>query len=171
MIVLVVGSTGAGKTTYSRGLSHELRAELFSIDDWMKSMFWQEMPSMPDYQWFVTNGAWYAERIQRCENLIFQLTVNRAVRGENSILDLGFSSREHRQKFIDLFRSKGVSVEMHFLDVPADERWNRVQKRNEGTGETFVMAVDRQMFDFVESIFEAPTAAEGVDLVLVPGSV
>lgn len=167
MIVLIVGSTGAGKTTYAKTLANKIKAMVYSIDDWMKVLYWQDMPANPDNQWFIENSKWYTDRISRCEDLITKSSLDRALRNENTILDLGFSTVDHRKRFIDLFLSRGVHVETHFLDVPADLRWSRVQRRNAEKGETFAMSVDRQMFDYIESIFEPPQSGEGAELKVI----
>lgn len=164
MVALIVGSTGAGKTTYAKTLAREIQAAVFSIDEWMRSLYWQDMPAHPDNQWFIENSKWYTDRISRCEDLIAQQSLDRALRKESTILDLGFSTAVHRKRCIDLFLSRRVRVETHFLDVPADVRWSRVQQRNANKGETFAMSVDRQMFDYIESIFEPPEAIEGAEI-------
>jgi predicted kinase len=48
------------------------------------------------------------------------------------------------------------------LDVPAEERWRRVETRNTRKGETYQLGFDvtREMFDFVERLWEPPTHAE-----------
>lgn len=165
VVYLIVGSTGAGKTTYSKKLSAEKSAAVFSIDNFMKDLYWQDMPRNPDNSWFVENGPWYMERINRCEALILKMTVDRLQRSENTILDLGFSTDEHRMKFISELKKSAAEIEVHFLDYSAEVRWQRVLKRNSEKGETFAMTVDRNMFDYMESIFETPTAKEGVRII------
>jgi len=167
MVYIIAGSTGAGKTTYAKEFAKESLSAVYSIDDWMKALYWQDMPENPSNQWFIENNKWYTDRISRCEDLIFKNTLDRSSRDENTILDLGFSISEHRKKFIDLFLSHGVSIETHYVDVPADVRWKRVQKRNEEKGQTFAMTVDRQMFDFIESIFETPGPSEGAKIKII----
>jgi hypothetical protein len=69
-------------------------------------------------------------------------------------------------KFADLARGAGLAVELHFLDVPAGERWRRIEARNATKAETYQLSFDvtREMFDFVESIWEPPTQDEIVAL-------
>lgn len=167
MVILIVGSTGAGKTTYANALAKKINAAIFSIDGWMKALYWQDMPVHPDNQWFIENNKWYTDRISRCEDLITKASLDRASRNENTILDLGFSAADHRRRFIDLFLNHEVHIETHFLDVPIDLRWDRVQRRNAEKGETFTMSVDKQMFDYIESIFEPPQEAEGAALKVI----
>ena len=77
-----------------------------------------------------------------------------------SVLDLGFARAEHRAKFADLAREAGLPVVLHFVDVPAETRWARVQGRNAERGETLAMDVDRAMFDFMEGMWEPPGEGE-----------
>lgn len=166
-VVLVVGSTGAGKTTYSSKLERELPGVVYSIDNWMKELYWQDMPKNPNNSWFQENGAWYMERISRCESLITKNVLDRAKLQQKSILDLGFTTAEHRIRFIKKFQENGIEVSSHFLDIDEEVRWQRVQQRNTQQGETFVMNVDRQMFDYIETIFEPPSRSEGASVILV----
>lgn len=72
--------------------------------------------------------------------------------------------------FAALARDAGLQPQLHFVDVPADERWRRVEARNAaGTGD-LNFAISRAMFDYVASMWEAPEAAEmaAVRLSAVP---
>ncbi|MFM5924904.1 MAG: AAA family ATPase [Novosphingobium sp.] len=152
-LILVVGCTGAGKTTYARQLCEGLGALRFSIDEWMVALFWADSPQPIQF-------AWTMERVNRCEAQIFAMARQSAMRGLPAVLDLGFTTRAHRDKFRALAADAGLSVAVHFVDVPADERWVRVNRRNKEQGETYAMTVDRQMFDFMEGLWEPPTEAE-----------
>ena len=164
MIVLVVGSTGAGKTTYARKLAQDLPGVVYSIDNWMKSMFGADMPEDPQPEWFYENQQWYVQRIARCEKMITDLATQRAKMGQQSILDLGFSTEEHRKLFIDHFKDLDIPVSIHYLDVDVDERKRRVRNRNAVKGDTYVMTVDDSLFGYMEEIFESPTTSEGVEV-------
>lgn len=152
-IFLIVGCTGAGKTTYARQLADQLGAVRFSIDEWMTALFWADSPQPIEFQWTM-------ERVGRCEAQIFAMVCQLATRGIPAVLDLGFTRKEHRDKFRALAADTGLSAIIHFLDVPVDERWYRVNRRNKERGETFAMEVDRPMFDFMEGIWEPPLEAE-----------
>lgn len=152
-LVLVVGSTGAGKTTYARHLAEELGALRFSIDEWMMALFWADSPQPIEFQWAM-------ERVNRCEAQIFAMARQAAARGLTAVLDLGFTTKAHRDKFRMLGAEADLSVAAHFVDVPAEERWRRVEGRNTERGETFAMTVDREMFDFMEGLWEPPDEAE-----------
>lgn len=155
LIHLVSGSTGAGKTTYARALAERIGAVRFSIDEWMSTLFWMDSPQPLD-------PAWSIERVERCYRQIWDTALPIAVRGVPCILDLGFSQRESRERFAGLARDAGLGVQLHFLDIPADERWRRVTARNADRGASYQLPFDvtREMFDFVETLWEPPTGPE-----------
>jgi predicted kinase len=159
IIYLICGSTGAGKTTYAIQLSDKVGAVRFSIDEWMAALFWMDTPKPLDPSWAM-------ERVNRCYIHIWTTALQVARRGLSCVLDLGFGQRRERIKFADLARGAGFSVELHFLDVPAAERWRRIEERNTAKAETYQLPFDvtREMFDFVESIWEPPTNEEIVAL-------
>ena len=55
MIVLVAGSTGAGKTTYARKLAYARKALVYSIDNWVQTLYGADMPKNPSPEWFFEN--------------------------------------------------------------------------------------------------------------------
>jgi predicted kinase len=152
-IILITGSTGAGKSTYARALADQLGGLRFSIDDWMTTLFWMDSPQPVQFDWAI-------ERVNRCEAMIWATAAQAAQRGVPVILDLGFTTLDQRQKFRALAAEAGLMAAVHYVDVGADERWRRVEQRNAERGDTFAMTVDRAMFDFMEARWEPPTEAE-----------
>ena len=51
---------------------------------------------------------------------------------------------------------------MHVLDIPADERWRRVEARDASPadGHRLPFSITREMFDFVETMWQPPTDTE-----------
>lgn len=152
-IHLVSGSTGAGKTTFAMKLADEEGAIRLSIDEWMTALFGPDQPAQIQF-------AWMMERVNRCEAVMSTVAADAARRGVGSVVDCGFTRAEHRRKFADLAAEAGLPVVLHWLDVPADERWRRVERRNTERGETFRLEVTRPMFDFVETLWEPPSKEE-----------
>ena len=109
MIHLIVGNTGSGKTTYSNGLKEKTNGVIFSIDKWNKTLF------LPDKK--PTDGLeWFLERIDRAESIIMNLIEQLEYSKTDSILDLGLSKFEHREKFRVFAASNGFKLTTHFLD-------------------------------------------------------
>jgi predicted kinase len=150
---LVCGSTGAGKTTYALNLVKRCNGLHFSIDEWMVGLFGNDQPEPLRLDWVV-------ERVGRCEHQIGRMATRCARAGVAPVLDLSFLRASSRANFAALAEASGFDVTLHFLDVPADERWRRVTTRNVTRGETFSLEVSRPMFDFIEGVWEPPTSAE-----------
>jgi predicted kinase len=129
----------------------------FSIDEWMVGLFGPDAPQPLQFEWMI-------ERIDRCEARIAAIALQLAHLGTPSVLDLGFTRHEHRQKFVRIAREAGLEAQLHFVDVPAEERWRRVGQRNAEKGASFHMEVTREMFDFMEGIWEPPAEPEMADL-------
>lgn len=121
-LVLVCGSTGAGKTTYSLALSNEIGAIRFSIDPWMQTLFSKDMTIL-DYSWMI-------ERVNRCYDQIWDVSQQILQLDGKVILDLGFTTREQRELFFIRARELGIQAELHYLDAPKNVRKARIEERN-----------------------------------------
>jgi predicted kinase len=155
LVHLICGSTGAGKTTYARALCARIGAVHFSIDEWMATLFWMDNPA-------PTDPAWAMERVERCMTQIWSTARQVAAQGVPCVLDFGFGMAELRKRYANLAREAGLSVQLHVLDIPADERWRRVEARDASPadGHRLPFAITREMFDFVETMWQPPTKDE-----------
>jgi predicted kinase len=153
LIHLICGPTGAGKTTYALQLGENLDAVRFSIDEWMARLFWMDSPQPID-------SAWAMERVIRCQDQIWAVAAQVAQRGVPCVLDLGFGQKAHRRKFCALASTAGLPLQLHVLDVPAHERWRRVESRNREKSHQLSFVISREMFDFVEGLWEPPDDEE-----------
>lgn len=155
LVHVICGSTGAGKSTYSIQLSHRLGAVRFSIDEWMSALFWMDTPR-------PLQPAWSLQRVERCFVQIWNVASQVALRGIPCVLDTGCGEEKGRQRVYRLATEAGLSAQLHWLDVPAEERWRRVEARNAEKGVTHHLPFDvtREMFDFCETMWEPPTDEE-----------
>ena len=153
MIHLIVGNTGSGKTTYCNQLKAQNKGVIFSIDSWNKTLF------LPDKK--ETDGLkWFLQRIDRAEEMIQNLILQLENANTDSILDLGLSKFSHREKFRKFALENNIEFQFHYLNISKDERWQRVQNRNQEKGATFEFEVSLNDFNFMESWFEVPTNDE-----------
>ena len=153
LVHLVCGPTGAGKTTAALALTEHLKGVRYSIDEWMAILFWKDSPQPVEYLWTL-------ERVNRCEAMIWSMAKQTLTRGVPVVLDLGFTKSEHRTRFVSLAHDAGFKCTLHVTDAPAEERWRRVQARNAKKGTTYQLQVTREMFEFMEKIWEPPSADE-----------
>jgi len=150
---LVIGSTGAGKSTYARALTERERGVRFVIDEWMRELFGPDQPKNPGYDF-------YAPRIERASAMIWSVVRQLARVSVPSVLEIGLTERVARAALYQKAADAGLQLKLHCLDAPRELRWQRVEARNVERGATFAMAVTREMFDFVEQMWEPPDAVE-----------
>jgi predicted kinase len=160
MIHLIVGNTGSGKTTYSNKLKNKIKGVLFSIDKWNNTLFLADKKPNDGLEW-------YLERIERAEKMIIDLMIQLEDLNTDTILDLGLSKFEHREKFRKFAQLNSFKIITHFLDIPKETRLERVLKRNTEKGETFEFEVSKENFDFMETWFEKPTTKEMVGGIII----
>jgi len=160
MIHLIIGNTGSGKTTYSNTLKNTSQAVIFSIDTWNKTLFFPDKQNTDGLHWFL-------ERIDRSEDIMMGLIHQLESLGTDTILDLGFSKFEHREKFRDFANNNGYKTTTHFLDIPKQVRYHRILKRNSEKGDSFEFEVSKADFDFMENWFEPPNKEELINGVII----
>ncbi|MGF1557149.1 AAA family ATPase [Paucihalobacter sp.] len=153
MIHLIVGNTGSGKTTYANELRKSTNGIIFSIDKWNNTLFLADKKPTDGLEWFL-------ERIERAEKMILDLVIQLENANTDSILDLGLSKFEHREKFRKFAKLNNYKLTTHFLDIPKETRLKRVMKRNAEKGGTFEFEVTKENFEFMEDYFEKPTDLE-----------
>ena len=133
---------------------------IFSIDKWNNILFLADKKPTDGLEWFL-------ERIERAEKMIMDLVIQLENSKTDSILDLGLSKFEHREKFRKFANLNKLELTTHFLDISKDTRMQRVMKRNTDKGETFEFEVSTENFNFMENWFEKPTAKEMIGGLII----
>ena len=95
--------------------------------------------------------------------MIFQLERTKT----DSILDLGLSKFEHREKFRKFAEKNEIEVKLYYLDVSKTTRMKRVLQRNKEKGVTFEFEVGKENFEFMEAWFERPSDKELKNGILI----
>ena len=150
---LICGLPGAGKTTFAEQLRLDLKGVRFSIDDWNDRLFFMDRDPTADFHWFY-------ERVQRCCSQMRDTAEQVIATGNPAIFDCGLTNQPERRIFYDWADEHGYTTALHFVDAAEETRWHRVRARNTDQGETYRLEVTREMFDFMKTIWEAPTPQE-----------
>lgn len=157
---MIVGNVGAGKSTYAAKLAAERNAHIFAVDEWMRTLFFPDMPDPAPYEWAL-------ERTERIEDVILVEASRLSGLGMEIILDLGFFSRIQRDRVRGELAAAGRETQLHYLNVDRMIRWARVEERNRERGPTYQFDVSIDVFEFCETIFEPPGADELEGAVVV----
>jgi predicted kinase len=144
-LVLICGLPGSGKTTLSRKLAPALRAVRFCPDEWKHEL---------DIDYYDE------ERRTKLEGRLWRLGQELLELGQSVILEYGFWAREERDELRQTARRIGVPVELHFLDVPVDELWRRLEIRNKRAEPGTAPIKHEDLLKWIEQHWEAPDAAE-----------
>ena len=143
-LILVCGLPGAGKTTLARRLANEIPAVRLCGDEWMESLGFDPHDE--------------AAR-DRIEVQFWRLAQDLLRLGQSVILESGFWLRSDRDEKRLGARALGAAAELHYLDVPLDERWRRIEARN-AEDAWGAVPIARAQLEGYEGFFEAPECAE-----------
>lgn len=145
---LLCGLPGSGKTTLAKELETELPAFRFCPDEWIHSV--------------IEDVSDIRER-DRLRDPIEQLQWKSAQRllslGTSVILENGFWSRDERVGYLEIARTIGVKVTLHYLQAELDVLWERIRKRNK-LARTDSFFVSKEMLDSFLPLFTPPDREE-----------
>jgi len=118
-LFLICGLPGAGKTTLAKQLEVSVPALRLSPDEWIARL----LTDINDIQ--------ERDRLREpIQELLWELAKRTLTLGGDVILEFGFWSREERARYRNEAEALGARVELRYLDVPRDELWARLSKRN-----------------------------------------
>ncbi len=139
-LILTCGLPGAGKTALARQLATDRSAVRLTKDEWL---------------WALGSTPWDAPTREKVEYELWRLAQEILRLG----LDFGLWARIERDEMRSLARGLGVGVELHYLDVPTDELWRRIEARNsEPPWDSY--PIRRADLDGWLRVFQMPDAAE-----------
>jgi predicted kinase len=143
-LMLTCGLPGAGKTTLATHLAADRGAVRLTSDEWL---------------WALGSTPWDTPTHEKMERQLWQLAQQILRLGLSVVLDFGLWSRAERDEMRSVARGLGVGVELHYLDVPVDELWRRIEARN-SRPPWDAHPIQRTDLDEWLGLFEAPDAAE-----------
>lgn len=143
-LILTCGLPGAGKTKLATQLAADRNAVRLTKDEWL---------------WAVGSTPWDKQVREKVEFELWRLAREILSLGVSVVLDFGLWARIERDEMRSAARGLGVGVELHYLDVPTDELWRRIEARNsEPPWDSY--PIGRADFDGWLRVFQAPDAAE-----------
>jgi len=113
-LIVICGLPGSGKTTLAKKLERELEAIRFCPDEWLLAL---------DIDLYDE-----AKRA-RIEALQWEIGQSLLAKGQRVIIEWGVWARSERDTLRLGAKAIGAAVELHYLAVPFEELFKRVQER------------------------------------------
>ena len=114
-LILTCGLPGAGKTTLAMQLAADRSAVRLTKDEWLTAL---------------GSSPWDEPAREKIEHELWNLAQEILRLGVSVVLDFGLWARTERDAMRAAARGLGVGVELHYLAVPADALWRRIDARN-----------------------------------------
>lgn len=143
-LILTCGLPAAGKTTLARQLGADRSAVRLTKDEWLTAL---------------GSSPWDRPTGEKVEHELWRLAQEILRLGLSVVLDFGLWARIERDEMRSVARGLGVGVELHYLEVPTDELWRRIQARN-SQPPWDGYPIGRADLDGWLPLFQAPDAAE-----------
>ena len=143
-LILTCGLPGAGKTTLARRLASDRSAVRLSKDEWL---------------WALGASPWDEPTNDKVERQLSRTAQDILSLGVSVVLDFGLWARVERDDMRTAARGLGVGVELHYLNVPIDELWRRIEPRNSEPPWDSAPILFAHLVEWA-SIFQEPDAAE-----------
>ena len=143
-LILTCGLPGVGKTALASQLAADRSAVRLTKDEWL---------------WALGSTPWDTPTREKVEHELWRLAQEILRLGLSVVLDFGLWARIERDEMRSVARGLGVDVELHYLDVPTDELWRRIEARN-SEPPWVSHPIRRADLDGWRHVFEAPDAAE-----------
>ena len=143
-LILICGLPAAGKTTLARQLAADRSALRLTQDEWLTAL---------------GSSPWDEQTREKVDHQLWNLAQEVLRLGMSVVLDFGLWARIERDEMRSAARGLGVGVELHYLDVPTDVLWRRIQARNsQPPWDSY--SIRRADLDGWLLLFQAPDAAE-----------
>lgn len=143
-LILTCGLPGAGKTRLAVQLATERQALRLTKDEWL---------------WAIGTTPWDRSTGESMEHELWRLAQEVLNLGLSVVLDFGMWAKAERDEMRTAARRLGVGVELHFLDVAADDLWRRIKARNR-TPPWDKAPIARSDLDEWVAVFQRPDAEE-----------
>jgi predicted kinase len=152
-LIIVCGLPGSGKTTHAKLLEASLRAVRFCPDEWIEAL------SLNIYD---------EERRGKIEALQWKLSQELLRLGLTVIIEWGTWAKSERDTLRLGARALGAAVELHYLSVPVDVLFERIQRRGMENP-----PIERDVFSRWVDLFQIPSPEEMAlfdELSIVPST-
>ncbi|BAZ40555.1 shikimate kinase [Calothrix sp. NIES-4101] len=155
-LIFFCGKMGAGKSTLSRQISQELNAILLSEDDWLSTLYPEEIQNFDNY-------LKYANRLKP---LLKSHIINILNSGISVVMDFPANTKNQRAWFKDIFCDRDIPHRLIYLDVDDKTCLEQIAQRRETNPERGIFDTE-EVFHHVTSFFQPPSTDEGFAIEVI----
>lgn len=159
-LVFFSGKMGAGKSTYSKKIATELNAILLSEDEWLSSIYPEEIKIFEDY-------IKYSARLKPLLKTHIQSILNS---GLSVVLDFPGNTIKQRAWFKEIFTNENIPHKLIYLKAENQICLKRLEKRRQTFPERSTFD-NEEVFNQVTSYFQEPTEDEGFNMEVIEQSI
>jgi predicted kinase len=153
-LFLVSGKIASGKSTLAKQLAIQNDAILICQDDWLATLFPDEIRTLEDY----------VKYFGRLANAMGKHVADILKTGKSVVLDFPANTLQTRAWMRSIGDAANCKIEMHYLDVSDQVCLKRLKSRNE-SGEHPYKTNEDEFLQFAK-YFVVPATSEGFDLIV-----
>ncbi|MDR7242829.1 AAA family ATPase [Priestia megaterium] len=148
------GKMGAGKSTKSKQLALDKHAVLLSEDEWISSLYPNQVASFEDYLKFSELLKPFLKK--HVQNI---LSV-----GTDVVMDFSANTQKLRKWFLDMASEVNANHQLIFLNLNNEQCLRQIAQRRKEQPERAAFDTEA-MFIHVTGFFEEPEASEGLNIL------
>lgn len=154
-IYAMVGPMGSGKTTLALKIAKERGAFFQSLDGTIKN-----------FNEHIGDLRGYERLMPRALNLMFSRALAALKNGQSVVFDVG-----RWPWLMELADAADAKIEVYYFEISPEERWRRVQKRNDEKPENvYHWTMSKEEFDAQDPSRHLPDPRPGLKVVKVTES-
>ncbi|HEY7833199.1 MAG TPA: AAA family ATPase [Ktedonobacterales bacterium] len=144
VLIAICGLPGSGKTTIAKEVATTRGAVRICTDEWVAALgvdFWDDA---------------FRHKLQV---RLYDHGLTLLQLGQSVIVEDGVWRRDERDSYREVAHKLGAAIELHYLDVPFDELWRRLEARN-AMGAYDTVPITKELLKACYSRFQRPDEAE-----------
>ncbi|MCA1063774.1 ATP-binding protein [Rossellomorea sp. AcN35-11] len=152
------GKMGAGKSTKSKQWAKDKHAVLLSEDEWLSSLYPNQIASFEDY---LTFSAQLKPLVKKHVQNILRV-------GTDVVMDFPANTPKLRKWFLEIASEANANHQLIFLNITNDQCLRQIAQRRIQQPERAAFDTE-EVFTHVTTFFKAPEASEGLNIVEFSG--
>ena len=153
------GKMGAGKSTRSKQMAIDKHAVLLSEDEWLSSLYPNQIATFDDYLKFSS----------LLKPLVKRHIQNILSVGTNVVMDFPANTQKQRKWFLDMASEVNANHQLMFLNLTNEQCLRQIAQRRSEQPQRATFDTEA-VFMQVTKFFEAPEASEGLNILEFGGN-